>query len=102
MKEVTDFVKPELLLLVPVLYFLGIGIKKSKLPDRLIPLLLGCAGVGMAALALLPQVIGHSTAEVIMAVFTALTQGILCAGLSVYVDQLRKQAKKGAGDDRSK
>ena len=30
-----------------------------------------------------------------MAVFVALTQGVLAAGLSVYVNQLFKQAQKG-------
>ena len=40
MKEVMSFVKPELLLLVPVLYFIGAGLKRSKIQDRWIPLLL--------------------------------------------------------------
>ena len=102
MNEVMEFVKPELLLLVPVLYFIGAGLKRSKVSDRWIPLLLGGAGAGMAALALLPGVIGLSGTEVAMAVFTALTQGILCAGLSVYINQLIKQGQRGKDDEDSK
>ena len=102
MKEVLSFVKPELLLLVPVLYFIGAGLKRSKIQDRWIPLLLGGAGAAMAALALLPEVIGRPGAEVALAIFTALTQGILCAGLSVYANQLIKQGQRGKDDEDSK
>ena len=30
-----DYIKTELLILIPVLYFIGIGLKKSKLPEKL-------------------------------------------------------------------
>ena len=39
--ELKEFIKPELLILIPVLYVVGIGLKKSKLSDTLIPLILG-------------------------------------------------------------
>ena len=34
MQQFTDFIKPELLILVPVLYLLGVGIKKSGVNDK--------------------------------------------------------------------
>ena len=37
---VREYISPELLVLVPVMYFVGIAIKKSKIKDNLIPLLL--------------------------------------------------------------
>ncbi|MBS5583227.1 phage holin family protein [Pseudoruminococcus massiliensis] len=36
-----------------------------------------------------------STQDVWTAIFAAITQGILCAGASVYANQIYKQIKKG-------
>lgn len=95
MTELMNFVKPELLILVPVLYFIGVGIKKSQLKDKWIPALLGLCGVLLAVLYVVATSSLGTYQEAAMAVFVALTQGILAAGLSVYVDQLAKQAGKG-------
>lgn len=35
-----DYIKPELLVLIPVLYLVGLAIKKSNLNDRWIPIVL--------------------------------------------------------------
>ena len=95
MTELMNFVKPELLILVPVLYFVGLGIKKSQLKDKWIPALLGLCGVLLAVLYVAATSSLGTYQEAAMAMFVALTQGILAAGLSVYVDQLFKQARKG-------
>lgn len=89
-----EFIKPELLILIPVLYLIGMAIKKSKINDRHIPWILGVCGVLLSGVYLFAtEPIGGSQA-VATALFTALTQGILCAGASVYVDQIIKQAKQ--------
>lgn len=44
-----DFIKPELLVLIPVLYLFGIGFKRSKIPDTLIPILLGAVSILLSA-----------------------------------------------------
>ena len=44
-----ELIKPELLTLVPVLYVIGIGLKKSKLSDTLIPLVLGGIAIALSA-----------------------------------------------------
>ena len=88
----TDFekyIQPELLVVVAVLYFLGMGLKTSAVNDKYIPVILGVAGVLMATLYTVAAV-GFSA----MAVFTGITQGIICAGVAVYVNQIIKQAKK--------
>lgn len=90
-----DFIKPELLILVPVLYFVGMAIKKSSVRDNLIPFILGGIGVVIAAIYLLSTVDIIGVKGVFTAIFTALTQGILCAAASVYADQLIKQAGEG-------
>lgn len=89
-----EFVKPEMLVLIPVLYLMGIAIKRSQITDKLIPWILGAISVVLCGLyiASTTQITGWQSG--IMAIFTSITQGILIAGCSVYVNQLVKQSKK--------
>ena len=89
-----EFIKPELLVLVPVLYLVGAGLKKSELKDKLIPAVLGLAGVLLAAMYISTAGTFAGAQDVLAGAFAALTQGILCAGASVYVNQVAKQANK--------
>lgn len=89
MENLQQFIEPGLLILVPVLYFIGMGIKKSKVKDELIPLLLGLSGVLLSVL----YVCGTQGVS-LTSIFTAITQGILCAGTSVYINQIVKQNKQ--------
>lgn len=89
-----EYIKTELLLLVPVLYFCGIGLKKSKLPDKWIPLILGLFSVALTALWVFSTSSIEGGKELAMAFFTSITQGILAAGTSVYANQIFIQAKK--------
>lgn len=89
-----EFVKPELLVLVPVLYLIGAGLKKSEFSDKLIPAALGLAGVLLAAMYIAATGAFADAQDVIAGAFAALTQGVLCAGASVYVNQVVKQAGK--------
>lgn len=89
--SVLDYVKPELLVLIPVLFFVGLGIKKSEAPDKLIPLILGVAGILLSVLYVLGTSEINTYQQIAIAVFTAVTQGILTAGCSVYFNELQKQ-----------
>ena len=89
-----DYIKTELLILIPVLYFIGLGLKKSKLPDKWIPIMLGSISVILAALWVFSTSEIEGGKELAMAFFTSLTQGVLAAGTSVYANQLLVQAKK--------
>lgn len=87
----TEYIHPELLVLIPVLYSIGVGIKKSKLiKDRFIPLILGVIGVILSVL----YFVCNGTDVNGLSVFTAITQGVLCASASTYVNQIYKQAGK--------
>ena len=81
-----EYIKPELLVLIPVLYIIGEFIKKSKINDKYIPLILGGAGVVLA----LVWVVGNEGVNA-LTIFAGITQGILCAGCAVYGDQIIKQ-----------
>ena len=89
-----DYIKTELLILIPVLYFIGIGLKKSKLPDKWIPTVLGVFAVALSTTWVIASVKISGIQETASAIFTAVTQGVLLAGASVYVNQLYIQAKK--------
>lgn len=89
-----EFIKPELIVLIPVLYLIGIALKKSLIADKNIPSILGMTAVVLSLLFVLATSVIGSWQEAIMAVFLGLTQGILCAGASVYFNQLVKQSKK--------
>lgn len=90
-----EYVKPELLVVAVVLYFIGMGLKKTeKINDKYIPVILGIVGVIISGIYVLATSIFNGYQSVLMAIFTALVQGILVAGLSVYANQLIKQAKK--------
>ena len=89
-----DYIKTELLILIPVLYIIGIGLKKSKMPDKWIPTVLGISAVVLSSFWVLATTEISGLQETASAIFTAVTQGILVAGASVYVNQLYNQARK--------
>ncbi len=89
-----DYIKTELLILVPVLYLIGVGLKRSKVPDKWIPVLLGVSSVALSSVWVFATVEVFGVQEIASAIFTAVTQGILVAGASVYANQLYVQAKK--------
>ena len=75
--EAMNYVKPELIVVAFVLYFFGVALRQAQaVKNKYIPSEIETAKEGA------------------MAVFTAVTQGILVAGLSNYVNQIIKQIHK--------
>lgn len=77
-----------------VAYIFGMGLKRSKVTNRHIPLILGTASVILSALWVFATENPGNGKEILAAFFTAVTQGILAAGASVYASQLYIQSKK--------
>lgn len=95
MEQIMNYVKPELLIVAVVLYFVGMGFKKAEaVADKYIPLILGGIGIALCAIWVLATCPLDTGQNIAMAVFTAIVQGILVAGLSTYVNQIIKQMKK--------
>ena len=95
METIMEYVKPELLVVAIVLYFVGMALKQSQVvKDKYIPLILGAAGILICAVWVLAVCDVHSPQTAAKAVFTAVTQGILVAGLSTYINQIIKQSAK--------
>lgn len=84
------YIKPELLILIPVLFVIGEMIKGSKtVQNRFIPVILGGTGVGLSILYVIA-----TEGVTPLGFFTAITQGILVAGASVYANELKKNSEK--------
>lgn len=95
MEQITNYIKPELVVVAFVLYFIGMGIKKSEtIKDKYIPLILGAVGIVLCAIWVLGTCPLGTMQNVAIAAFTAIVQGVLVAGLSTYVNQIIKQAEK--------
>lgn len=93
--DIMNYVKPELIVVAIVLYIIGTALKKAQsVKDNAIPFILGGIGIVLSAIWVLANSPLGTVQEVLMAVFTAIVQGVLVAGLSTYVNQLIKQAQK--------
>lgn len=89
------YIKPELLVLIPALVFIGSCLKTSTaVKDKLIPALLAAAGVLLAVLYVLATTVITGPQDAAQAVFTAIVQGVLCAAGAVYANQCVKQSTK--------
>ena len=89
-----EFIKPELIVIIPVLYLFGMGLKKSSVADKYIPIILGAVSTVLSFMFILASSTIGGWQELLMLMFTGLTQGILCAGASVYINQIVKQSGK--------
>lgn len=95
MEQIMNYVKPELIVVAVALYFIGIGLKKAEtVPDKYIPMILGGIGIVLCVIWVLASCPLDSGQNIAMAIFTAIIQGILVAGLSTYVNQIIKQVQK--------
>ena len=95
MEQIMNYVKPELIVVAVVLYFVGMGLKKAQaVKDKYIPLILGGTGIVLCAIWVLATSPLGTGQDIAMAVFTAIVQGILVAGLSTYINQIIKQTNK--------
>lgn len=95
MDQIMNYVKPELLIVAIVLYFLGTWLKKAAfMKDKYIPLVLGIVGIFVCGIWVMATASFATAQDIALAVFTAIVQGILVAGLSTYVNQIFKQLNK--------
>ena len=92
--EIIDYIKPELLLVPVICYLIGIILKKSKLKDNYIPLIVGVVGI-VIGIVYCGLVEGWS----FNGVLTGAVQGLLCAAASTYVNQVIKQLAKNNNVD---
>lgn len=86
----TDYVRPEMLILIPALVVIGkIFSDADMVKNKYIPMLLGISGIVLGALYTI-SLYGLS----LDGIFSGIVQGILCAGTAVYGNQIYKQLGK--------
>ena len=78
--ELIDFIRPELITLIPVMYFIGIAFKKSKIPDHWIPFILGGISILICSLWVCATSDTGNIRDMALALFISITQGVLTAG----------------------
>ena len=92
MEQITNYVKPELIVVAIALYFVGMALKQAQaVKDKYIPLILGGISIAICAIYVFATCTCGTGQDIAMAIFT---EGILIAGLSTYVNQIVKQANK--------
>ena len=95
MEQIMNYVKPELVVVAIVLYFIGMWLKKAEtVTDKYIPIILGTVGIAICGIYVVATCRLSGVQNIAMAVFTAVVQGVLVAGLSTYVNQIFKQLNK--------
>lgn len=88
--DILNFIRPDILVLVPVLIIIGLMLKKvSYVKDWIIPIILGVVGMVFAIL-----ILGFSEGFTGPTILNGIIQGILAAGMAVYVHQLTIQTTK--------
>ena len=100
--EFSKYIEPELLITVPVLYVLGMMIKKSSIDDKWIPIILGVMGIVLVIAYKLTASFPQTAGEFFGLLFAGITQGILCAAGSVYANNIVKQMSKNQGNKDEK
>ena len=95
MDQIMNYVKPELIVVSFVLYFVGMWLKQAAfVKDKYIPLALGIMGIVVCGIWVMATASIATSQDIALAIFTAIVQGILVAGLSTYVNQIFKQLNK--------
>ena len=95
MEQIMNYIKPELIVVAIALYFLGLWLKQAAfIKDKYITLVLGIVGIFLCGIWVMATATFATGQDIALAVFTAIVQGVLVAGLSTYVNQFIKQLRK--------
>ena len=90
MDELTQYIKAYFAVLVAVLYCIGRGLKAiQRFPNQFIPLALTFCGIGLACLSVVSRYASYGNWAA--ALFEGVVQGVLCAGMSVYLNEAFSQ-----------
>lgn len=92
--DFTQYLMPELIVLVPVLVFIGYCIKQSRIADEKIPTILAVAGIIIAGIWLFSTREIPNLQGVFQIIFSAIVQGIIASASAVGANQFVKQLQK--------
>ena len=101
MEELTQYIKADFAVLVAVLYCIGRGLKAiQRFPNQFIPLALTFCGIGLACLSGVSRYASYGNWAA--ALFEGVVQGVLCAGMSVYLNEVIAHCSSNKGNDPPK
>ena len=89
MSLVNVYVRAELMILVPVLYFLQKLLVKTKLAGTLLPLVLAIISVLMSGIYTFATVSPLKWHSILLAIFMSVSQGILISGAASSIDTIK-------------
>lgn len=93
MDMIEQYIGANYAIIVAVLYVIGIVLKKTpRIPNNFIPFIITTLGMGFAILSALSR--SSEYANMAALLYDSIVQGILCAGMSVYIYEVVKQSKK--------
>lgn len=94
-EQILSFILPEILILIPVLIIIGMMLKKiENIKDWTIPIILGVIGILFAIM-----ILGFKEGFSGPIILNGILQGILAAGMAVYVHQLTIQSTRKRKED---
>ena len=96
-----EFIKPELLILIPVLYGIGWFICTTPIKNWLIPFILWAVSIFLTTAYLLGIEFMAAGNNVAAFVFADLTQATLCAAAAVFAANIIKQLTVGRKEDEA-
>ncbi len=86
-----DYIHPEFLVLIPVLWFVGWTISKSNMKNCVIPFILTAISVALCIIYGFATLDVFGVKNILMCVFVSLTQGVIATACTVFGDQIIKQ-----------
>ena len=92
--EIINYIRPELLIVSVICYLVGELLKKTKLKNNYIPLIIGGVGIIIAII-----YCGFEVGWSFNGIVTSAVQGLLCAAASTYIHQVIKQLAKNHNVD---
>ncbi len=96
MMDITEYIYPELLFIVPFLNITGWWVKhKTMVENKYIPLILGVISIILSVLYI------HTSmgTNIFESISSGIIQGLLLAATAVYANQLTKTGKKEEDND---
>lgn len=94
-EQILSFILPEILILIPVLIIIGRMLKKiENIKDWTIPIVLGIIGILFSIM-----ILGFKEGFTGPIILNGILQGILAAGMAVYVHQLTIQSTRKRKED---
>lgn len=91
---INEYIRSELLIIVPVLYIIAKNLDSSSISKRWIPIILMLISVVLAGIYTFSTVDISTVRNVLMALFSTFVQGVLLSGTTVFSGLLANSMKK--------